>query len=369
MKQKICCMFNYNPSYRLPIYYEMAKHLDCEFYFGDNVFEQLKQFDAKMLPGFKSYLKAKKIGNSFVWFSGIRQVLKNKYSIYILTGSPGLLANWIILFYSKVYKKKVYCWCHGPKSYRNDLMTKIVTAPFFRAMTGIFLYNKYNENFLLPLGVDENKIYIIHNSLNTDVQTTLYKSLEQTSIYKNHFGNSNPVIIFIGRIQKRMKVQLLVEAVERMRNEGVQTNMVLVGPYMDGEDIEALVRNKGLENNTWFYGASYEEDITAELLYNADVCVAPGTVGLTAIHSLSYGTPVITNNNFSAIGPEFEAIKPGETGDFFIENDVDSLVDCIKKWINLPDYDRQLVRVTARAEIEKNWSIEYQINLLQKVLL
>lgn len=369
MKQKICCLFNYNPSYRFPIYYEMAKNLDCDFFFGDSVFEPLKQFDAQKLPGFKSYLKAKKIGNTFVWFSGIRQVLKREYSTYVLSGTPGLLANWIIIFYSKLYHKKVYCWCHGPKSYRNDFMTRVITIPFYKSMQGIFLYNNYNKKFLLPLGVAENKIHIIHNSLNTEIQSNLYRTIKPSSIYKHYFGNNNPVIIFIGRIQKRMKVQLLVEAVDRLKKQGIQSNLVIVGPYMDGEDIESIVRERGLEENTWFYGESYEEDTTAELLYNADVCVAPGTVGLTAIHSLSYGTPVITHNNFSNIGPEFESIKPGKTGDFFIENDVDSLVECIKRWIRLSDNDRQLVREAARKEIETNWSIEYQINLFKKVLL
>lgn len=365
---KICCLFNYNPSYRFPIYYEMSKTFDCDFYFGDNVFEKLKQFDADKLPGFKSYLKAKRIGNSFIWYSGVRRLLNKEYKSYVLTGSPGLLANWLIILYAKLTGKKIFCWCHGPKSHRKDLMTMLITKPFFKSMDGVLLYNNYNKQFLLPLGIKEDKIHIIHNSLNTSVQTRLFNELKTSSIYINHFQNTNPVAIFIGRIQKRMKVHYLVEAMDYLKREGININVVFVGPFMDGENIEQLVKGKGLESQTWFFGASYEEETTSELLYNADVCVAPGTVGLTAIHSLSYGTPVVTHNNFSHIGPEFESIQDGVTGSFFEEDNIESLANAIKKWIGLPKTQRDLVRLHARKEIEQSWSIAYQIRILKDII-
>ncbi len=66
----------------------------------------------------------------------------------------------------------------------------------------------------------------------------------------------------------------------------------------------------------WLYGACYDEEIIGELIFNAQLCVSPGNVGLTAMHSLVYGTPVITHNNFSNQSPEFEAIIDGKTGSF-----------------------------------------------------
>ena len=54
----------------------------------------------------------------------------------------------------------------------------------------------------------------------------------------------------------------------------------------------------------------YNEEANAELLYNASVCVCPAEVGLTAIHSLLFGTPVVSNDNFDEQMPEFESIIP-----------------------------------------------------------
>ena len=80
-----------------------------------------------------------------------------------------------------------------------------------------------------------------------------------------------------------------------------------------------------LNQNVCFFGPCYDEFEIGMLIYNAALCVSPGNVGLTAIHSLSYGTPVISHNDFKHQMPEFEAIVPGETGAFFIANDLNSL--------------------------------------------
>ena len=67
---KICCVFNYNPLYRLPIYKLMSETFDVEFYFGDYGEEQnkrLKSFDPNQLNGFKGYHRLIKVFKGFLW--------------------------------------------------------------------------------------------------------------------------------------------------------------------------------------------------------------------------------------------------------------------------------------------------------------
>lgn len=59
--------------------------------------------------------------------------------------------------------------------------------------------------------------------------------------------------------------------------------------------------------------------VNAELIYNADLCVAPGNIGLTAMHAMMFGCPCISHNDFSWQMPEFEAIVPYKTGNFLKE--------------------------------------------------
>ena len=115
------------------------------------------------------------------------------------------------------------------------------------------------------------------------------------------------------------------------------------------------------------YGPSYEEEKIGELVYNADLCVSPGNIGLTAMHSLTYGTPAITHGNFSNQGPEFEAIKSGVTGDFFIEDDARDLTQVIKNWINLDLLKRDLIRNNCYKVIDEFYNPNYQIKVFKSL--
>ena len=72
-----------------------------------------------------------------------------------------------------------------------------------------------------------------------------------------------------------------------------------------------------MEGNCIFYGATYDEKELSKLIYMSDLTVSPGNIGLTAIHSLSYGTPVCSHSNFNNQMPESEAIINFENGFFF----------------------------------------------------
>ena len=75
--------------------------------------------------------------------------------------------------------------------------------------------------------------------------------------------------------------------------------------------------------------------------------VAPGKIGLTAIQSLTYGTPVITHGNSDNQMPEFEAVVPGDNGDLFVDGDIDSLATVIAKWIGMSEEVTKHYRVVA----------------------
>jgi len=112
----------------------------------------------------------------------------------------------------------------------------------------------------------------------------------------------------------------------------------------------------------------FEEERLGELIYNADVCVSPGNVGLTAIHCLTYGTPVITNDNFTNQGPEFEVIRENVTGAFFKENSVEDLCRKIKAWTSLSSENRESTRKQCQTIIAEHYTPQYQVNVLKNLI-
>ena len=119
-------------------------------------------------------------------------------------------------------------------------------------------------------------------------------------------------------------------------------------------------------NNFNFFGSVYDESLLSDLIYNSDLCVSPGNIGLTAIHSLSYGTPVASHNNFNNQMPEVEAIIDGENGFLFDENNSDDLANKIDNWfLNNPNLDKDVIR---KIIIDK-YNPKYQMRIFNDTII
>ena len=100
---------------------------------------------------------------------------------------------------------------------------------------------------------------------------------------------------------------------------------------------------------------------------SANLTVSPGQVGLTAMHSLAYGTPVITHDDPAHQMPEWEAIVPGKTGDLFKRGDALDLAATIRKWCVNPWPDDD-VRSQCMAVIEQHYNPQFQQQVINRAV-
>ncbi len=367
MGNKVCCIFNIGPHYRTPIYELMDSELKCDFYFGDSIGAPIKLMDYTLLRGYRRTLRNVKIPKTgFDWQIGAWRLIFKPYKHYIITGSPATLSNWLLALMAILLRKKVYGWTHGLKG-NETKAGKFIARNFYHLCHKVLLYGEFSKNMMIKERFKAEKLIPIYNSLDYDKQIVIRKKLKPTDIFKTYFKNDHPVLIYIGRIQKSKKVDLLVHSLKMLRERQIVCNLVIIGEDIDSNDIPNLVKEYDLTENVWFYGPCYDENEIGKLLFNSDVCISPGLVGLTAIHALTYGTPVITSDDFSNHGPEFEAIESDVTGDFFRKEDLDDLCAKIISWINLSSEKRELVRLNAYDEIDKKYNVHYQIQVLKKL--
>ena len=363
----ICCIFNIGSHYRFPIYKKMEESFPMDFYLGDRVNASLKTFDYNLLKGFKKTLNRIDLLGQWFWSKGLLKLAFKPYQKYIITGEPYNLSSWFFLILLFFMKKESIAWTHGWYGKETGLR-KIIKKMYFKLFSKIMCYNEYSAKLMVEQGFDNNRIFVIGNSLDSDNQKKIRKKLISTNIYSDYFGNHNPVIIYCGRIQKVKRLDILIKILELLNKKNFAVNLVFVGKDVDNVKLDEVAYQKGLSNQIWAYGPCYEEEKLGELFYNATVCVSPGNVGLTAIHALTYGCPVITHNDFPNQMPEFEAIIPGETGDFFKQGDINDLLNVTITWITKTTKDLESLRRKAYAEIDRKWNVDNQINVLQNIL-
>lgn len=367
-KKKLCLIYNTAPRYREAIFKAIDQEFDCDWYFGPTKTD-IKEMDTSLLKNVKYY---KTFGDSekyyFKW-GIIRLLFKKKYQTFFCIPSTRSLSDWVFFWIAFIFfpNKKIYLWTHGWYG-KESKFEAIMKLWLYRNAAGIFCYGDYACKLLEKEGINKNKLFSIHNSLDYDQQKVLRDCIQPSTVYSDHFGNNNLTIIFIGRLTKVKQLDLLVDAIAVLKMKGEIYNLTFIGDGSEGENLKMKVKNLGLENQVWFYGACYDEKINAELIYNADLCVAPGNIGLTAMHTLVFGTPVISHNDFKWQMPEFEAIRPGKTGRFFQKGSLSSLVESISCWFAEKQDQREEVRKACFNEIDNNWNPHYQMNIIKKYL-
>lgn len=366
---KIAMLFPYAPSYREGIYRLMDQELQIDWYFCGNASRNLKLLDYSILKNCDLTMKETTFLGPFTYYKGIKNLRLSDYDIIICAGVIRSLSEWWLIqkWWRNHSNTKIFLWTHGWYG-KESFLQRIIKKFFFRKVDAFFLYGDYARQMMLQEGFDDKKLYVIKNSLDYKQQIKLRNELFPTNVYKDYFKNDNPVIIFIGRLTIVKNLNLLVDAVSLLKKLGEHYNMVFVG---DGEmraTLEEGVIAHSLQNNVWFYGACFDEKVNAELIYNADLCVAPGNVGLTAMHSLMFGCPVISHNDFKWQMPEFESIKKGKTGNFFKRDNVLDLAQTISDWFMLKKNHREQVRLDCYNEVDTCWNPDYQLNVLKNII-
>ena len=344
----------------------MDQDLPCDFYFGDSRPGNIAPLDNTLLKNYKATFHNVTFG-PFYWQKGVLKLLQSGYTDIITSTDPYSLSSWVLLYKARRKGINVYLWGHG--AYGNETgIKRWLRKKCNQLAKGVFLYGNYAKDILLKWGIDESKLHVIYNSLSYDEQIVIRQQLKSKNIYKQHFGNNNPNIVFIGRLTKIKKLDQILQAVKLLKTKGHSYNVSFIGDGVKKEELISLTEQLDLKKQVWFYGACYDEKLISDFMYNADICVSPGNVGLTAMHALTFGCPVISHNNFPMQMPEFEAIEEGKTGSFFYEDDIESLAQCIHGWFE-KHIDREKVRNACYKVIDEKYNPHVQIEIFKNVIL
>lgn len=367
----LCCIFNYPSHYRKPIYHELANKFNAHFYFGGRLKrEKIEKLDLSELSGFKKEFRIYFFRFLLDWewtFGMIGLAFNKNYKQYLITPNVFAINQWFFITICWMLGKEVYTWEHGLKAKKIRLIWLIQHQCFYFFIRGIFLYGNKAKVNMEQLGFRGNKFHVIYNSLNYNESLKLRGEFKSEPLFKKYFNNDDPILVFIGRITKDKKLELLISAHQILMNRGFKCNVVLIG---DGEyftELLSQVRGYNQTDRHWFVGPVYDEIKISRFLCNADICVSPGNIGLTAIHAFSYGLPVITNDNYGMQGPEHEIIDEEVTGMFFKENSSDSLASKIQWWLENKK-DREFIKRLCYQKIDNFYNPISQIKIFESVL-
>jgi len=367
MNKKTCFILNYAPHYRELIFNKLIKELNCDIYCGDKLNYQLKKINNEAMVKPIQELRTTWFLSRFAWMNGEIKLLFNpNYKYYVITGQLFFISDLVLIILSKFTKKQVFIWNHGIYG-REGRIKKLAYFLQYLLLDGGFIYSERGKSLLVSLGIKPEKLKVIYNSLNYDIHKLIRKQSIDREFYTklNLFkNNSLPILIFIGRLETNKKLNILIDAVRQLSTSEHPVNLIIVGQGVESDHLKELTA--GIEEFVHFFGPSYDEIKNGKLIANADLCVSPGNVGLTAILSLTFGTPVCTHDDLTLQMPEVEVIIPHETG-FFFNLVSNSLQNEIIKWF-IQNRPRNMIRRKCYEIIDQKYNPYYQVEIFKQML-
>jgi len=303
----------------------------------------------------------------------VGMALSSRFDCIVLLGNVNYLSSWLAAILARLTGKRVLMWTHGFLR-REPLLKSAVRAAFYRLAHGLLLYGNRARNILTEHGFDPASMYVVYNSLDHDRQVELRETLTDATrtTMRNELGvpADHRLLLSVGRQNRAKRYEELIEAVGKAITAGSRLRLVLVGDGPERAALEAHVAKLELQESIRFYGPCYDEARLAAMIWAADLFVVPGDIGLSCMHALAYGLPVITHGNLDHQNPEIEAIRPGRNGDLFREHDVDDLARVIGTWLERLAVPAERARAAEQCTevIDRFFNAPYQREVMDRAV-
>lgn len=199
----------------------------------------------------------------------------------------------------------------------------------FRGCTAIAVSESTKAD-LIRRGMEGDRIHVIPNGTDTDWFTP------DPEVPRF----DTPTFVFMGRLKRYKRVDLLIEAVARLRADGREVRLIVGGKGEERDRLEGLARRLGVADGVEFAGFVSEET-KRDLLRRswAHLLTSPKEGwGISNVEAAGCGTPTIASD---APGLR-ESVRDDRTGILVPHGDVGALSGAMARIIDDPELRARL---------------------------
>ena len=341
--KNVLIVYPYIPHYRVPIFNEIGAAKDGLRYhllYSNNTIEKSIKSNVDSLSCSSERILGFSLGVFLLQWIPLTYFGNKKPDAVIFLGNPYYLSTWIYaIIYRYILGKKIVFWTHGWLDHEFGIKAW-VRKVFYSIADVLFLYGNRAKSLGVRAGFSGQSMTVVYNSLDFEKHNARYFEIKNNLAEESRllpFGIQECEIFFccVARITSMCRFDIAVRALARIKDlTGKNYKLVLIGSGPEAETLENLSAEFGV--SLFFLGETYDEAIISRLLYFSRAIVSPGKAGLTVMHGLTYGTPVISHKRWKYQMPEAEAIVDGISGSLIDFDSVDAMVSAMLSWINTP---------------------------------
>jgi glycosyltransferase involved in cell wall biosynthesis len=219
-----------------------------------------------------------------------------------------------------------------------------------------YLYNKadaslnyctYGKELWPTYGVPQEKIFVRYNSGDTEA---LFATKNQVKDAPNVMPVCDNRILHIGRLVAWKRVDLLIEAYEKVFEQYPYSELTIVGDGPEMQKLKQQAEKSRAVCNIRFVGGIYDPFELGRYMNESSIYVLAGMGGLSINDAMCYELPVICS---VCDGTEKDLVEDGKNGYFFREDDADDLAAKIIMLLSNNDKRKQMRKESLRIIREK----------------
>ncbi len=353
--------------YRVPFFRELAKRpgIDLLVAYGNE-----KGIPSVAPDGFAGVLtpmhEFKVLGSELRWHSAhYRYATPRHADVLVLSWSTRYITLLPALVQARWNNVGTVLWGHGYSKAETRLRenSRGALADF---ADSVLFYNHTSAQRFIDRGYSApERVFVALNTLDITAINAAKERWEADPAglagFRREHGLHGPVILFVSRLTASNRVDLLLNAAASLRRDVPDLKVVIIGAGPEGDSLKQLAKSLGIQDSVVFAGAIYEEARLAPYFLSASVFCYPVNIGLSLIHSMAYGLPVVTSDRMTAQNPEIEAFQDGVNGCCYRDGDADALGGVLGLILTDPELRARLSR-GARATVTQDFNISKMVD-------
>ncbi|QDT67219.1 GDP-mannose-dependent alpha-(1-6)-phosphatidylinositol monomannoside mannosyltransferase [Planctomycetes bacterium MalM25] len=335
------------PKYRVPVYRGFAERpqIDLRLWFGNHT--QLKNAEPEGFDGELRPMRQWVLGSQeAMWHQAQLDAARDPDAdAIILSWSSRYLSLGPALRTAKRRGLPVVLWGHGYS--RSESPWRVWARNRLASMAGALLfYDDQTAQAAIDSGWDADRVFVAPNAID---QTPIAAAREawradpeRLERFRADEGlNDRDLLLYVSRLSEKAEIPLLLEAVDKLRRRRPQLLLALIGDGEMQEELERRIPQLGLQDHVRMVGPIYEQDRLAPWFLTAELFVYPTAIGLSLLHAMGYGLPVVTDDRMGGHFPEIVAFNPDPdspdaNGATYRAGDTDSFADTLEALLDDP---------------------------------
>ncbi len=330
------------PSYRVPLFQRLSRveNLSVKVLFAADALSVPTFQHHGVTLGFDYEIKPIRalLGGMLLLQQGISLDGMSSGDVLVLCGNPRCITIYPLLIAARRRGIGVLWWGHGWSAGRHGISAWIRRL-IMRLPDCLLLYTEVEAQAFRKLGFAEHRVFGANNCIDDRAinEECLKWTGDRIDYFRNESGLSGyQIALFCGRVTEKARLDLIISALPNIVAQHRSMILLVIGSGAEEDRLRRLALKLGVEGYVRWLGEMHDESSLAPWFLSADCFVYPGAIGLSAMHALAYGLPVITHSDSHYHMPEFAALRDGDNALMFKRDSVANLESVLIRYFATP---------------------------------